>query len=99
MRSKKILSVFLALVFVMGVIVPAAVTPVGAAWADKVDEDGNPIINYFTKSYGSDADKLSDMTLKYTAQYHRKPGAHVPRCIFSLEDAVPRKKLLLPDHS
>lgn len=68
MRSKKILSVFLALVFVMGVIVPAAVTPVSAAWADKVDEDGNPIINYYTQSYSSDADKLSDMTLKYTAQ-------------------------------
>lgn len=36
---------------------------IDAAWADKVDEKGNPIINYITKAYLRPEDKLADMIM------------------------------------
>lgn len=39
------------------------VVSVDAAWSDKVDENGNPIINYLTEVYASPEEKLADMVL------------------------------------
>ena len=62
----KTLSAFLALVFVIGAA-PAIVTEeVSAAYSDRVNEKGEPIINYFTEQYYTDEDKLADMTLYKT---------------------------------
>lgn len=61
MSFKRILSVFLALMFTFGMIGEAV--SVNAAYADKVDAEGNPIINYYTQIYSSDAEKLKDMTM------------------------------------
>lgn len=37
--------------------------PTAAAWEDKVDEDGNPLIDYKTEVYANPEQKLADMTL------------------------------------
>lgn len=63
MKLKKIISLFLALVLTFGVIAAASVTEVGAAYSDKVDEDGNPIIDYYNKAYRTQDEKLADMLL------------------------------------
>ena len=46
MNMKRITSAVLSLVLALGAIVPASIQPVSAAWSDKVDKDGTPIINY-----------------------------------------------------
>lgn len=63
MKLKRILSVFLALVFTFGIIGEFGIENVGAAYADKVDADGNPIINYYTQEYKTQEAKLADMLL------------------------------------
>lgn len=62
MNLKRILSAFLALIFVFGIAGEFAIDT-GAAWEDKVDSESKPIINYYQKSYSSGAEKLKDMTL------------------------------------
>ena len=66
MKMKKILSAFLSLVTVVGAITVTGYTSVmdaSAAYEDKVDEDGNPIINYISKGYSTANAKLKDMVL------------------------------------
>ena len=63
MNMKRITSAVLSLVLALGAIVPAAIQPVSAAWSDKVDKDGNPIINYMKKDYASPEAKLADMIM------------------------------------
>ncbi|MBQ1977101.1 MAG: hypothetical protein II227_06645, partial [Clostridia bacterium] len=60
---KRITSAVLSLVLAFGAIVPAAIQPVSAAWSDKVDKDGNPIINYMSNDYASPEAKLADMIM------------------------------------
>jgi len=59
MKKIKILSAFLALVMLCGMLT----TGVSAAWADKVNEDGDPLINYLTKQYYTPEEKLADMIM------------------------------------
>jgi len=54
---KRIISGFLTLVMLLGSLVVSA----DAAWADKVNEQGDPIIDYLTKDYATAEDKLADM--------------------------------------
>ncbi len=63
MNMKRIISAVLSLVMAAGVFVPAAIQPVSAAWEDKVDEDGKPIIAYTSHAYESQEAKLEDMIL------------------------------------
>jgi hypothetical protein len=56
---KRIISGFLTLVMLLGSLVVSA----DAAWADKVNEKGDPIIDYLSKDYATSEDKLADMTL------------------------------------
>jgi len=59
MKKSRILSAFLALVMLLGIFT----TGVNAAWADKVDEDENPIIDYMTQVYGNPDKKLAEMIM------------------------------------
>ncbi|MGN1346051.1 MAG: DUF5696 domain-containing protein [Eubacteriales bacterium] len=59
MNSKRLISAFLTLVMLLG----SLVVGVDAAWADKVNEDGDPIINYLADAYTSPEDKLADMIM------------------------------------
>ncbi len=59
MKKSRILSAFLALVMLLGIL-PAGVS---AAWADKVDEDENPIIDYMTQVYTNPDKKLAEMIM------------------------------------
>lgn len=61
MKKMKLVSALLALIMVLGSI---GATTVSAAWADKVDEDGDPIIDYINTAYESADAKLADMVLK-----------------------------------
>ena len=63
MNMKRIVCALLSLLMAFGVFVPSAIEPVSAAWEDKVDEDGNPIIDYFNAEYDSPKEKLADMVL------------------------------------
>lgn len=63
MKFRKILSAFLAVLFVAGTAVSLTTVESEAAYADRIDENGNSIINYFTKVYNTQEDKLADMTL------------------------------------
>ena len=56
---KRFLSAFLTLVMLAG----AMTVPTAAAWEDKVDEDGNPLIDYKTEVYANPEQKLADMIL------------------------------------
>ncbi len=57
------ISGFLALMFVLGTLVSALPVSVSAAsYSDRVDEDGNPIINYLTQVYDTPEQKLAVMT-------------------------------------
>ncbi len=62
MKFKKILSAFLTLVLLCGLFSGLSFS-VSADYAEKVDEDGNPLINYMTRYYENADDKLSDMVL------------------------------------
>lgn len=59
MKKSRIISAFLTLVMALG---PMTVG-VDAAWEDKVDDNGDPIIDYLTKEYKTPEDKLADMVL------------------------------------
>ncbi len=59
MKIKRIISAFLALVTVAA----SAVVGVDAAWEDKVNKDGTPVINYLYQEYKSPAEKLADMVM------------------------------------
>ena len=59
MNMKRILSAFLTLVMLLG----SMVVSVDAAWADKVNEEGDPLINYLTQAYATPEEKLADMIL------------------------------------
>ncbi|MBQ2271302.1 MAG: hypothetical protein II335_05875, partial [Firmicutes bacterium] len=59
MKKSRILSAFLALVMLLGMFT----TGVSAAWADKVDEDENPIIDYMTQVYNNPDKKLAEMIM------------------------------------
>ncbi len=63
MNMKRITSAVLSLVMTLGAIVPASIQPVSAAWEDKVDKDGNPIIKYTTAAYETPEAKLADMIM------------------------------------
>ena len=54
MYTKRVISAFLTLLMLLGSLTVA----VDAAWADKVDEEGDPIINYLGEAYSSPEDKL-----------------------------------------
>lgn len=56
---KRIISAFLTLMMLLSSFVITA----DAAYADKVDENGDPIINYLTKAYASPEAKLADMEM------------------------------------
>lgn len=59
MNSKRLISAFLTLVMLVG----SLAVGVDAAWADKVNEDGDPIINYLSEVYESPEAKLADMIM------------------------------------
>lgn len=66
MKMKKLLSAFLSLVTIVGAVSVTGYTSLmnaSAAYEDKVDEDGNPIINYISKGYSTANAKLKDMVL------------------------------------
>lgn len=66
MKMKRILSAFLSLLTVIGAIAAtgyASVIDTSAAYEDKIDEDGNPIISYITQAYNTPEAKLRDMVL------------------------------------
>lgn len=66
MNFKRIMSAFLTLVMVFGAVVitgNVATVEANAAYADKVDDEGNPIINYITQPYETPEAKLKDMAL------------------------------------
>ena len=60
---KKSILCLLAAVFALVVISVSSVVPVSAAHSDKVDEEGNPLIDYTMKVYPTKESKLADMTL------------------------------------
>lgn len=57
MNMKRIVSGFLTLAMLLGSLVVSA----DAAWADKVNEQGNPIIDYLNNNYETPEAKLADM--------------------------------------
>ena len=57
MKKYRILSAILTLVMLMSVLT----TGVSAAWADKVDEEGEPLIDYMYQVYANPEEKLADM--------------------------------------
>ncbi len=59
MNTKRIISGFLTLVMLLSSLVISA----GAAWEDKVDDNGDPIINYLTQVYETPEQKLADMIM------------------------------------
>lgn len=59
MKKIRIISAFLTLVMVLS----SLTVGIEAAWADKVDDDGNPIINYLTEEYTTPEAKLADMVM------------------------------------
>ena len=59
MNTKRIISGLLTLVMLLG----SLVIPTGAAWEDKVDDNGDPIINYLTQVYDTPEQKLGDMIM------------------------------------
>lgn len=62
MKFRRIMSLILALATVLGSMVFTAVGT-GAAYEDKVDDNGDPVINYISQSYSTPQEKLADMTL------------------------------------
>ncbi len=66
MKIKKLISVLLALITVFGTLSVASyvtAVPATAAYEDKLDDEGNPKIDYLTKTYESGNEKLEDMIL------------------------------------
>jgi len=46
-----------------GAFVPAAIQPVSAAWEDKVNDDGEPLIDYVKTAYETAEAKMADMIM------------------------------------
>ena len=63
MNFKRIISALLTLVMVIGAIALPGAVETNAAYEDKIDKDGNPIINYTDHNYETANAKLADMTL------------------------------------
>lgn len=63
MKMKKLLSGLLAVILAVGSVGISSIIPVNAAYEDKVDEEGNPLIDYITKNYATKESKLKDMVL------------------------------------
>lgn len=61
MKLKRFITAALALIMTVGTIIPASITPVFAAYEDKIDDDGKPIIDYLHKAYEDPFAKLEDM--------------------------------------
>ena len=64
MNFKRIMSAFLTLVMVFGAVVitgNVATVETNAAYADKVDEEGEPLINYTSQAFPTAQDKLDTM--------------------------------------
>ncbi len=59
MNAKRIISAFLTLVMLLSSLAVMA----DAAWEDKVDEEGDPLINYLTNVYSTPEEKLADMIM------------------------------------
>ncbi len=59
MKTKRLISAVLTLATLLTSLVVSA----DAAWADKVDDKGDPIINYLTQDYATPEEKLADMVL------------------------------------
>lgn len=62
MKFRRILSLILVVATLMSTMVFTAVET-GAAYEDKVDENGDPVINYLSQRYTTPEQKLADMTL------------------------------------
>ena len=63
---KKFISMLLALLTVLGsfcITSYASTVSAAASYEDKIDEEGNPVINYLEKTYETGSDKLKDMVL------------------------------------
>ncbi len=66
MNAKKLISLLLALVTILGsacLASYASLMPAAAAYEDKLDDEGNSKIDYLKKTYESGSDKLKDMIL------------------------------------
>lgn len=63
MNTKRIITAFLSLVMVFGSLVPAVVQPVEAAYNDKINSDGSPVIDYLNNVYTTPDEKLADMVM------------------------------------
>lgn len=59
MKKNRIISAFLTLVMVLS----SLTVGIEAAWADKVDEDGAPLIKYLSTEYTTPEAKLADMIM------------------------------------
>lgn len=64
MKMKRLLSALLAVIMAVGSIGVTSVVTVNAAWEDKVDDNGDPLINYVTKEFETAQLKLDSMVLK-----------------------------------
>ena len=63
MNMKRFLSAALSLVMAFGAFVPAAIQPVSAAWEDKVNDDGEPLIDYVKTADETAEAKMADMIM------------------------------------
>ncbi len=62
MKLRKIMSLILVLATVLGSMVFTTVST-NAAYEDKVDDNGDPVINYISQRYSTPQEKLADMTM------------------------------------
>ncbi len=60
---KRILSGLLAVIMIAGCFGYVSALPVNAAYSDKVDENGDPLINYIMEPYYTKEQKLADMVM------------------------------------
>ena len=67
MKTRRFISCFLALVFVLGTCASFSAPVFAASYSDRVDGNGNPKINYLTQVYENPEEKLAEMT-KYKTQ-------------------------------
>lgn len=63
MKFNRILAGLLAVIMAVSSFGYVAAVPVSAAYEDKVDEEGNPLIDYILKPYYTKEQKLQDMVL------------------------------------
>ena len=96
MKLKRIVSAILSLVMVLS----SLVISVDAAYADKVNEDGDPIIDYLNQDYATPEEKLAQMIMvreqngmqlwyeEFTGAGAVKVTASVPGKVFKVNAAV-----------